>query len=142
MITGYFLPHILPQPLVQVVVHIDGHQPEWAPVPFVVDTGAAVTCIHALDAIRLFGMSPGSLDPATWPETTPVGGIGGGLSYLTLPARYAFRHDDGTFQVIEGPIRVGEARSQGTPALLGWDLLRHFRLTVSGNGPSVTLEPL
>lgn len=142
MISGFFAPNILPQPLIRVAVRAEALRPEWVLVPFSVDTGAALTCIHAVDAIRQFGMTPASLDPTTWPSPTLLGGIGGGLSYMECPASYGFYRDDGEWEIIDRTLRVGELRSQGTPALLGWDLLRHFRLTLHGNSPSVTLERL
>lgn len=141
MIPGFFAPAVLPQPLIRVAVHIDGLQPDWAVVPFVIDTGAALTCIHAIDAVRLFGMSPASLDPTTWADPTPVGGIGGGLNYMERSASYVFLHTDGTTHQIDGVIKIGELRSQSTPALLGWDLLKHFRLEVHGSQQTVLLEP-
>ncbi len=67
MIRGFFAPDLMPQPLVQaVVVPIPSLRPEWVPVPFVLDTGAPVTCIHADDAHHLLGMPYTSLDPNTW----------------------------------------------------------------------------
>ena len=131
----------MPQPWLRVAVHIDDLGPDWVTVPFVVDTGAARTCVHAMDAIRLFGMSPASLDPTSWAHPTFLGGIGGGLNYLTRTATYAFLRDDGQFHLIEGDIQIGELRSQRTPALLGCDLLRHFKLQMDG-GSQVTLEPI
>ena len=63
MISGYFDPTILPQPVLTVAVRIAAVHPEFQLVNFIVDTGAAITCIHAVDAMRLFGMSPAGLDP-------------------------------------------------------------------------------
>ena len=104
------------------------------------DTGAALTCIHALDAIRIFGMTPSELDPSTWTNPMSVGGIGGGLLYREEPAQYAFPNTDGTFEFIDGTVLIGELRSQATPALLGWDLLKHFDLHCHGGNQTITLE--
>ncbi|MBI5949890.1 MAG: hypothetical protein HY875_17270 [Chloroflexi bacterium] len=121
------------------MLRIPDVRPDWIPVPFVVDTGAAVSCIHALDAVAKFGMTPASLDPAAWPSARAMGGIGGQLRYLALPASYAFLHDHGQWEVIDSTIYIGEMRSQTLPALLGCDLLSRFVLTVSA-GRTVTLD--
>lgn len=107
------------------------------PIPFVVDTGAALTCIHAMDAIRGFGLSPHELDPTSWSNTQTIGGVGGSHAYRTEVANYGFRKSDGQVEVIPSTVRIGEIRSQSTPALLGWDLLKFFRLEI--NGPNQTI---
>ncbi len=141
MISGYFTPY-MPQPFIAVAVQVPSVRPEWVLIPFVIDTGAAITCIHAVDAIRHLGMTPAGLDPTTWASTSPIGGIGGGLNYLELPANYGFQRDDVAWETFSETIRIGELRSQGTPALLGWDFLRYFELRVHGGSQTVTLERL
>ncbi len=89
MITGFFAREILPQPLIRVAVLVQELRSEWISVPFVIDTGAAHTCIHAVDATRLFGLKQVDLDPANWPTSTLIQGIGGTLTYRELPASYA-----------------------------------------------------
>ena len=142
MIRGFFNPAILPQPILRVAVRIPAIHPDWQLVNFIVDTGAAVTCIHAIDAMRLFGMSPASLAPTALPNPSPIGGIGGGLTYGKTPAEYGFLRDGDQWHVLSGEIRIGELRSQGTPALLGWDLLKNFELTTHGKDQTITLRLL
>lgn len=104
------------------------------------DTGAAFTCIHAIDASRYFGMMPAQLDPANWTIPIPIGGIGGSRLYLELPANYAFHRDDNANELIDGVIRIGEMSSAGTPSLLGWDLLKHFEMTMHGANHTISLR--
>ena len=132
----------MPQPFVRIAVQLVSIRPDWVVLPFVVDTGAAFTCIHALDATRSFEMSPASLDRAGWSASVPVGGIGGGQLYLARPANYAFQRDDGELELFTGTVRIGELRTQATPALLGWDLLRFFRTVTNGRERTVTLDRL
>lgn len=129
----------MPQPLVMVLLQIPLIRADCVSIPFVIDTGAALSCVHALDAVAKFGMSPGQLDPALWPSSTEVGGIGGQLNYLERAARFGFVHDDRTVEIIESTIHIGDMRSQMIPSLLGCDLLSRFVLTVNG-GRSVTLS--
>ncbi len=123
-------------------MRIDGITAGWVTVPFVIDTGAAMTCVHALDAIRLLGMSPASLDSSTWTNVIDGGGVGGPLKYLGCTAQFAFQRANGTLEFLDGEVKIGELRSgqQWMPALLGWDLLQHFRLTIDGGGQAVTLD--
>ena len=143
MIEGYFSSHINPWPWVDVAVLIDGDNADWILIPFVVDTGAATTCVHALDAVTRLGMSPASLDPASWSGSVSViGGTAGSLSYLTKEASFGFLQNDGSWITIDGDIRISEASSGFTPSVLGWDLLRHFKTTVVGRPQSVQLDYL
>ena len=143
MIEGYFTPHKNPWPWLDVAVLIDGDNSDWVLIPSVVDTGAATTCVHAIDAITRLGMSPASLDPAMWSGSiSNIGATAGSLSYLTKEARYGFLQNDGSWITIPGDIRISELSSGATPSLLGWDLLRHFKTTVIGSPRSVQLECL
>lgn len=142
MIEGYFTPHRNPHPWLDVAVLIDGENPDWVLIPFVVDTGAARTCIHAIDAVRRIGMSPGSLDPSSWRSPLAISGTAGSVNYLARDASFGFLQSDRSWLTFDGPILIGEMASGATPALLGWDLLRHFTTTVVGRPQRVTLEPL
>ncbi|MGD9935013.1 MAG: hypothetical protein AB7T37_15050 [Dehalococcoidia bacterium] len=141
MIRGYFRLEVLPQPFVNVAVQIGGEGTAWVPVPFIIDTGAAATCVHALDAVRLLGIPPSGLDSSQWKEPISLGGIGGGGTYLRQVARFGFLHDDRQLHLIEGSVFIGDLATQSTPALLGWDILQHFQIAFDGNR-SVTLTPL
>lgn len=142
MISGFFVPAMLPQPLVLMAVQVDEFGPGFATVPFVVDTGAAFTCIHAMDAIRYFGRTPAQLDPATWTGAETIGGVGGSLQYARSPANYVLKRDDGAMESVNGNILFSDMRSSRLPSLMGWDLLRLFRLEVHGPNQTVTLERL
>ena len=87
-----------------MVLTIADFGPTVALVPFIVDTGAARTTIHALDAIRYFGVSPASLDPGTWANRVPMSGVGGSVWCKESAADYGFRRDDGTIEAFSGSI--------------------------------------
>ena len=140
MISGFFAPGILPQPLIRIAVSIPELGVNAAFVPFIVDTGAAFTVIHAMDSMRYFGATPAMLDPATWLTVKTVGGVGGSLFCKEVTASYGFRHDDTTLEVIHGTIHIGDIKSASTPSLLGWDLLKFFNMTVRGAEQILTLE--
>lgn len=138
MISGFFAKGVMPQPLLRVAVRIPAFNPVFVATPFVIDTGAAVTCIHAIDATRRFGIPEGELDPTLWSASSVAGGVGGSIRYRESPSTYGFPRDDGGVEMIEGMVRIGEFRSGSLPSLLGWDLLRHFRIVIDGDA-SVTL---
>lgn len=131
MITGFFAREILPQPLIRAAVTVPDIRPEWISVAFVIDTGAAHTCIHAVDATRLFGLKQADLDPSRWADAAIIQGVGGSLAYRQLEAEYAFLRDDESWEVVAAPVRFGEFRSSSTPSLLGWDVLAQFDLEIA-----------
>ena len=118
MIPGFFTP-IMPQPFVRVAVHLPSIARNAAIVPFIFDTGAAFTCIHARDAIRHFDVDPAELDPDRWDEPLTIDGLGGGLRYRVVPASYGFQRDDGVLERIDLFTMLGELRSGEFPSLLG-----------------------
>lgn len=144
MITGYFDPARAPHPYLTVAVQvpvITGTR--WVGVPFLVDTGAGHTCVHPLDAVRRFGISPTTLvDPTKWPAVVNGGGVGGGAQYFDCPALYGFARDDGQVETIAGSVWFGQLTpgNQRIPSLLGWDMLQHFKLDVHGRAKTITLE--
>ena len=125
-----------------LAVIVDEFGPDAANVPFIVDTGAARTCLHALDCIRYFGVSPASLDPSTWPSPVQMGGIGGSVWFKESSATYGLHRDDGHVEVIEGSILIGDMKTSGMPSLLGWDLLKFFNLEVHGGNQTLRLTRL
>ena len=133
MISGYFLLGQLAQPLLAMTVVAQAFGPVVAKIPFVVDTGATATVIHARDAIRYFGMTPEDLDSSTWIDAITVGGVGGSMKCKQSDATFGFRHDDGTIDSIRATVLIGDMRSVGLPSLLGRDLLRLFRLEIHGD---------
>ena len=140
MIQGFFVPAVLPQPLVLVAVRIDAFGPDIAAVPFVIDTGAAHTCITAQDSLHAFGQNPADLDSAAWPDAVELAGVGGSLRAKVSPASFWFRNTDGSVEMLSTNIRIGDMRSGALPSLLGWDLLKSFRLVVDGPAQTATLE--
>jgi hypothetical protein len=106
-------------------------RPEWVPIPFIIDTGASRSFIHALDAMRKFELPPAALDSRSWPDAMQIGGVGGEIRARPLAAQYAFAHDDGsTFEVIDAEVLLGDIGTQGLPSLLGCDLLANFELRI------------
>lgn len=141
MIPGFFAPQILPQPLIRLAVIVaEFPAAPAALVPFVIDTGAALTTIHAMDAIRFFGATPAELDSSTWTNARPMGGIGGDIQCKPSAAQFGFKQFDGSLLVIDDEVLIGDMKSASTPSLLGWNLLKYFKLTVDG-ADSVVLEP-
>lgn len=139
MITGLIEPGLVPQPWVRVAIQIADLRPRWVPLLFVVDTGASLSCIHAIDAQLEFGMTDADLDPSAWPSSFTIGGVGGSVRYRVHDARFAFQHDDGHLDIIGAPIRIGGLESGNLPPLLGCDILRHFEVTFRYGG-SITLN--
>ena len=129
-------------PVVGVRVSI-GDFSEQHLVPFLIDTGSSTTVIHARDAFHKLRLREADLDPRTWPddEIRMSTGIGGAARYRLLSASYEFAHDDGTVEAIAGTLELGGVESEGLPSLLGWDVLRHFRLDLNASRGSVALLP-
>jgi hypothetical protein len=111
-------------------------------VRFLVDTGSAETTLHPEDAVLALGIDGVRLStPYIWPDKAPAYGIGGAVEDYIEPVEYMFIHEDGTAQTIRGHIRIAQltAYSQHFPSLLGWDVLRHFRITIDSEASEVTL---
>jgi hypothetical protein len=142
VIRGYFDLDGAPYVRVDVAVRIPSVNPDPVTIPFVIDTGAAFTCIHALDAMRWADVSPADLEPATWPadQVQRARGVGGLVSYRLLDAEFGFADEDGASITVRGRIAVGAAASGAMSALLGWDILRFFRLEIGGVRQTVILE--
>jgi hypothetical protein len=133
VISGYFHPRSprWPQPSVDVAVRLPGIQDEYRSISFLIDTGAALTLLHPRDALGRLGFTREQLEtPQSWPRQGTYG-LGGATTNYVVPAWYRFRLD--TDDEIEVRLRILVAqRTEGNrtyPSLLGWDLLRHFRLT-------------
>ncbi len=142
MIPGFFQRNRYPQPFVRIALVVEEFGTGAAVVPFLVDTGAARTTVHALDSLRFFSRSPSDLDSNLWSQRTTMGGVGGSVHYKPSPAIFGFAHDHGGIQTVEQEILIGDLSSAGIPSLLGWDLLRHFELRVSGRDLTVSLTPV
>ena len=143
MISGLFLPARPPYPFVSAEPTILGLRHEIAPVNFLIDTGAARTCIHPLDANLIMRIPRSRLmDARQWSSSVRGGGVGGAGRYFVEPATLTFTNDDGSPEVVETEIWIAEMTlaNQRLPSLLGWDILRHFRLITDGK--TVTLDRL
>jgi len=133
VIPGLYLDPRVPQPYLVVAVSIPDLSWDYALVPFVIDTGAARSCIHAGDAIDQFRVSPQSLDPRNWTRSIVIGGVGGRSRAHELQAEFYFRHDDGRIESVSDRILVGDITTRGLPSLLGMDILQKFDLRVNPN---------
>ena len=146
MIVGRFHrgdPH--PISWIDVGVWLPGISQEWAVAPFVVDTGAGTTCLHPGDALSIVRINPLLLgDPMRWPRAVTYQGIGGRTTYFQSPVRYRLRHDDGPEQFRESTIHVApwSREMEALPSVLGWDVLRHFRVVLDWSLWSVELHAL
>jgi hypothetical protein len=134
-----------PKPWVRVLVYLDGISPMWAKVPFLIDTGAARTCLHPRDALTAGVPRRSLVRRETW-QAPPlmVNGIGGTMEYYQTSASYAFETTSGDLHVVDGAILVARATPTNTalPSLLGWDLLQGFHLNVHYDTGLIELEPI
>lgn len=142
MISGFFLPDFIHQPLIQVAVQVPAFRPEWVVVTFVIDTGSSISAVHAADAEKVFGLDPADLDPARWASRSQTLGIGGSRDYFTTPASLALPREDGEWDIVEETLHFGERATGSTPALLGWNVLQHFELLVNSKQGVVRLTRL
>jgi hypothetical protein len=116
----------------------------FAPVEFVVDTGASATCLHPTDATERMQFSREDLAglPHVARADRSISGITGAALYLVVPARYLFVHDDGSLQIIDGEIRIAQPipGNEAIPSVLGWDILEHFRIVLDRRTGEVQLQ--
>jgi hypothetical protein len=102
---------------------------------FIVDTGAIRTCIHPMDAkLRLQIPTSRLRDRSRWSSSVNAAGIGGRSRYFVEQATLTFTNDDGSPELVATEIWIAEMTlaNQRLPSLLGWDVLRHFRLVTDG----------
>ena len=112
-------------------------------VPFVIDTGASTTVVHAHEALHNLQLPEGDLDPATWPpaERRLTSGVGGIAPCRVVEASYAFAVEGGGRETVQGTLELGALGSEQLPSLLGWDVLRHFRVDLNASRGTVALLP-
>lgn len=130
MIRGFFERSA---PLLRVALFLPGITADWAEVTFLVDSGAAATCLHPHDATTAVGIDRARLAaPEQWPLQVGMRGVGGRSSLFVVPARYGFRHDDGAIEIIDADIHIAQltAANETLPSLLGRDLLARFQVTL------------
>jgi hypothetical protein len=129
-------------PLVRVYLFLPSIATSWVPVSFLIDTGAATTCLHPADAIAHVGIDAQLLaQPHLWPQQRAMHGVGGASLYYQVPALYGFRHDEGRHQMLTGTIEIAQPQphNAGYPSLLGRDVLRQFRVITDWPAAQVTL---
>lgn len=107
-------------------------------VPFVIDTGASRSCIHARDARDRFGARRSLLETLPWRQAVRIGGVGGAARALDVPAEFIFRHEDTRIESIFANVLIGDLSTENLPSLLGMDILQKFDLRVHPN--NITLE--
>jgi hypothetical protein len=143
VIFGFFDPESeTPYPAVWVTVELRSGGIAGQRVPFLIDTGAATSCVYPFDAAR-FLIRPDELDDVSrWPRVESHGGVGGRGRYYVVQAAYTFAHEDGTTQSIDGEIRIAQFTSANAelPSLLGWDVLQHFQLTADWRTKTISLS--
>ena len=101
------------------------------------------SCLHPIDANLILKIPRSRLvDRRQWATRVNASGVGGASRYFVEPATLTFANDDGSAEAIETEIWIAEMTlaNQRLPSLLGWDILRHFRLITDGK--TVTLDRL
>ena len=120
-------------PVVRVTVSIERLKEPAGGIDFVIDTGAQFTNIQPNDAYLWAEIPDDQLsDPAMWPRTTYGSGIGGLGVFFPMPASYRFRHESGRVETIVGRIYIAQLTRDNInmPSLMGWDILRQFRIAL------------
>ncbi len=138
MISGYFSAK-WGCPFVWARLTVSGRSAQ--AVPFLIDTGSATSIVHAIDARTRLNLAMSGLDPSAWPpeETVRRRGVAGVALSRLMEAVFDFAHEDGSTETIAETIELGGLGSEGLPSLLGWDVLRHFRLDLDASRGSVAL---
>ena len=140
MITGLFIPRgttlqgIAPWPMVRAYVYIPRLN-AGGMVFFLIDTGADKTCIHATDSLSL------GIDPTKLTNITDIGGVGGNAKYGRDVAGLTFLDTEGktVLEVVELHVGVLGQSPNGTPSLLGRDILSRYRLIMDIKASTVAL---
>jgi hypothetical protein len=90
-------------------------------VSFLVDTGAARTCISLNDLLRLDGNTQGRIDIR---PGVPLRGVGGTVANFLARAGVGFVHDDQNMSRFSMDVSLMiDASTAGLPSLLGRDIL-------------------
>ena len=85
-------------------------------VPFVIDTGASRSCIHARDARDRFGARRSLLETLPWRQAVRIGGVGGAARALDVPAEFIFRHEDTRIESIFANVLIGDLSTENLPS--------------------------
>ena len=146
MIRGEFdLSDPYPRPWIRVLVFLEGLSSSWTEVRFLIDTGAGLTALYPRDALAV-GVPRRTLlqRAARGDPTIDRRRIGGMTESFETVCSYAFQASDGALHRIDGTIRVVRATTANTalPAILGWDILRDFHLTIQQDTGLIALDPI
>lgn len=111
MIHGYFDPERPPHGYVDVAVSIPALAIGVTSVRFLLDTGAARTCIHPLDAVRQLDIPEHVLrDPPASLARMQYGGIGGRADYFESHSELAFFDNERGWITIQQPFQAALLR--------------------------------
>jgi hypothetical protein len=125
------------------MLFLPGISQRWAAIDFLLDTGASTSCVHPQDATARLGIDAIALrTPSLWPRQRGAQGVGGTAIDFITPAHYALRRDDGGWDTYQDDLAIARSTSanQTLPSLLGWDILRHYRVVADWQARSVRLE--
>ena len=143
MIRGHFgYSYTWPMPRIWVAVSLPGISEDWTPVEFLIDTGATSTILNPADAFNMRISRERLGDLTRWPQHQTAAGVGGSVINYVHPARYLFLREDDTAFSSSQNILIARltADNENLPSLLGWDILRHFRLCTDVRTGEVLLE--
>lgn len=129
--------------MVRIALFLPNITPNWVGVDFVLDTGADTTALFPRDALSVVGIDRAAFNnPTDWPRPKLMGTVAGDGESYPWPASYAFRHEDGRWERIDGQIDIVRPGPDTMPieSLLGWDVLRHFRITVEWSQRQIDLD--
>jgi hypothetical protein len=145
MIHGYFdvLRYERPLPRVQIDLSLPRISSFPSTIDFLIDTGATASTIHPGDMLARFRLTRGELASADrWPRRRTGLGVGGRvLDYIEF-AELRFERADGTALRLEQDVLIAQLTIDNVelPSLLGWDVLRYFRVTLDARVGLVLLE--
>jgi hypothetical protein len=144
LIAGFFDPNYpQPLPMITVALFLPRITRDWVGVDFLLDTGADTTSLFPQDALTLVGIDWATVNNTVgWPSPKPMRGVAGSGERYPWPVTYAFQHQDGRWQSIDGQIDIVRPSpdTMSVESLLGWDVLRHFRVIVDWSQRQVSLE--
>jgi hypothetical protein len=129
--------------MMQVLIFVPGITQQWAPVRFLLDTGAGTSCVHPRDATTRLRIDPVALrTPSLWARKLQSQGVGGSATDFVVTAHYALLRDDGGWDTYQDDLAIARSTraNQTLPSLLGWDILQHYRVVVDWHASSVRLE--
>lgn len=130
-------------PVIQVWVYLPGITSLPVCIDFLIDSGATSSVIHPQDALLKLGLSEATLSsPQFWSSTHVTSGVGGEATSFVYPGTYTFVHDDGNLLHVDEDIHIAQLTPTNLdiPSLLGWDILRRFRIELDYIERRVTLR--